>query len=245
MLAGDGAAHLDALLQHLARELLGAVQLVGVVGVEQDERMQVAVAGVEHVRAAQAVFALHGGDEGQHLAQALARNGAVHAVVVGRDAADRGKRRLAAGPETQALGFVARHRHARGAGALEHRLHARDLVVDFLGRAVGLAQQDGRRLQVVAGVHELLDRVRRRPVHHLEPGGNDAGGDHVRHRGAGFLHIVERGHDDARALRLGQQLERDLGHHHQHALGADRERQQVVARRVGRLAAARSARRRW
>ena len=34
-----------------------AVQLVGVVGVEQDQRMQVAVAGVEHVAAAQPVLA--------------------------------------------------------------------------------------------------------------------------------------------------------------------------------------------
>ncbi len=38
--------------------------------------------------------------------------------------------------------------------------HARDLVGDFLGRAVGLAQQDRRGVGSVAGVHELLDRER-------------------------------------------------------------------------------------
>ena len=50
VLAGDGAAHLDTFFQHLGGELLGAMQLVGIVGVEQDQRKQVAVAGVEHVR---------------------------------------------------------------------------------------------------------------------------------------------------------------------------------------------------
>ena len=38
----------------LGAERLGLLQLAGLVGVEQDQRMQVAVAGVEDVRAAQA-----------------------------------------------------------------------------------------------------------------------------------------------------------------------------------------------
>ena len=55
VLAGDGAAHRDAELEDLGAERLGAMQLVAVVGVEQDQRMQVAVAGVEDVDAAQRV----------------------------------------------------------------------------------------------------------------------------------------------------------------------------------------------
>src|SRR6266852_1314985 len=77
VLAGDRAADRDALLEHLARELLGARELVGTVGVEQDQRMQVAVARMEHVRAAQAVFALHFRNEVEDLAEALARDRAV------------------------------------------------------------------------------------------------------------------------------------------------------------------------
>jgi hypothetical protein len=46
----------DAGLQDVGAEQLAAVQLVGVVGVEQDQRVQVAVAGVEHVGAAQRYF---------------------------------------------------------------------------------------------------------------------------------------------------------------------------------------------
>ncbi len=56
VLAGDGAADLDAQLQDLAAELLGPLQLARVVGVVEDQRVQVAVAGVEHVGHRQAVL---------------------------------------------------------------------------------------------------------------------------------------------------------------------------------------------
>ena len=59
VLAGDGAAHGDAGFQDVGAKQLAAVQLVGIVGIEQDQRMQVAVAGVEHVGAAQAVLLFH------------------------------------------------------------------------------------------------------------------------------------------------------------------------------------------
>ena len=49
VLAGDRAAHVDAQLEDLGAEVLGALELAAVVRVEQDQRMQVAVARVEHV----------------------------------------------------------------------------------------------------------------------------------------------------------------------------------------------------
>ena len=55
VLAGQHAADPHAEPQDVGAELLGAAQLVGVVGVEQDQRMQVAVAGMEDVDHAQAV----------------------------------------------------------------------------------------------------------------------------------------------------------------------------------------------
>ena len=56
MLAGDGAAHGHAGFQDLGAKQLAAVQLVGVIGVKQNQRVQVAVAGVKHVGAAQPYF---------------------------------------------------------------------------------------------------------------------------------------------------------------------------------------------
>ena len=63
--------------------------------------------------------------------------------------------------------------------------HALDLVLDRIGAAVALAEQDRRRVEVVAGVDEALDRGGHRLVHHLEAGRDDAGGDDRRDRVAG------------------------------------------------------------
>src|SRR5512141_18860 len=57
VLAGDRAADLDAELQDRGAERLGALGLALGDRVEQDQGMQVAVARVEHVRAAKAVLA--------------------------------------------------------------------------------------------------------------------------------------------------------------------------------------------
>src|SRR6185295_9681669 len=154
-----------------------------------------------------------------------------------RDAADGWKRALAARPEAQPLGLIARHAHAGRTGAREYLALARDLVLDLFGRAVGFAQQDGGGVEVVARAHELLDRVRCRTIHHFEPRRDDPGGDHVGYRPSRLLHVVERGHHHLRALRLGEELHRDLGDYDQHAFGADGERKQVVAWRVRRLRA--------
>src|SRR5687768_5092900 len=45
MLAGQDAAHLHAELQNVGAEFFRALELIRVVGVEQNERMQIAIAG--------------------------------------------------------------------------------------------------------------------------------------------------------------------------------------------------------
>ena len=56
VLAGQHAAELDAAAQDVGAKSLGAVHLAGLVGVVEDQRMQIAVAGVKHVGDAQIVF---------------------------------------------------------------------------------------------------------------------------------------------------------------------------------------------
>ncbi|MCY1351180.1 hypothetical protein D9M69_374390 [compost metagenome] len=95
--------------------------------------------------------------------------------------------------------------------------------------AVQLADQDGRGVHRVAGVDEVLGGADRQVVHHLQPAGDDAGGDDVGHRAAGPGDVSEAGQRDLGHLRLGQQPDGDLDHHAEHALGAHEQRQQVEA----------------
>ena len=54
--SGDAAADLDAQFEDLAAQRFSTLQLPGLVGVEQNQWMHVAVAGMEYVGDSQAVF---------------------------------------------------------------------------------------------------------------------------------------------------------------------------------------------
>ena len=101
--------------------------------------MQIAIAGMKHVGATHVVFYFHGRDAKQDGRQMLARDRAVHAVVIRRNAPCSRERILAAGPEAQALRFVLRHGDGGRAGRLQHVRHARDFFLDFFRHAIGFA----------------------------------------------------------------------------------------------------------
>ncbi len=86
--------------------------------------MQVAVAGVEDVGHAQAMLVREVPMPLQHTRQFAARDGAVHAVVVRRDAAHGRERVLAAGPEALAFGLVFRETDIGGAGRAQQCVDA-------------------------------------------------------------------------------------------------------------------------
>jgi hypothetical protein len=96
VLAGDRAAELDAQFEDLGPEAVGALPFTGLVRIEQDQGMQVSIAGMKDVHAAQPMLLFHPLDGREHAGQSLAGNRAVHAVVVRRDAAGGRKRILAA-----------------------------------------------------------------------------------------------------------------------------------------------------
>ena len=59
MLAGQDTADGDAELEDVGAEGLDLLQIAGLVGVVEDERMQIAVAGMEHVGDAQPIPTSH------------------------------------------------------------------------------------------------------------------------------------------------------------------------------------------
>ena len=73
-------------------------------------------------------------------------------------------------------------RHSRG-----DRLDALEQVVDLGLRAVELDDQQRLDVERIAGMDELLDRMDRRPVHHLHAARNDAGADDAGDAFAGIL----------------------------------------------------------
>ena len=56
MLAGQHAAEFDADPQDIGAETFGPLHFAGLVGIVQDQRMQIAVAGMKHIGDAQIVL---------------------------------------------------------------------------------------------------------------------------------------------------------------------------------------------
>ena len=104
VLAGQNAADLDAEPQDVVAERLRAFQFAGLVGVIEDQRMQIAVAGVEDIGDAQAVLRRPSASCAAARRPIFLRGyRAVHAVIVGRQASDGREGGLAPGPEQQPL----------------------------------------------------------------------------------------------------------------------------------------------
>ena len=198
--------------------------------------MQIAVAGVEYIGDAKPVPRRQGADLGQHFGQAAARDRAVHAVIVG-DPPDRRKRRLAAGPEEEPLGFVAADPDGLRAVGAGERLDLLDQVVDLDLRPIELDDQQRLGIERVASVGKLLGGVDRRAVHHLHAARDDAGADD---RGDAIAGVCGRGKADQqcpRRWRLFEDAHGDLGDYPEQALGAGHHPHQIVALGIEMLAA--------
>src|SRR4051794_33139687 len=131
MFARQHAAKFDADPQDVGTKGFGALHFIGLIGIEKDERMQVAVAGIKNIGDAKIVFCGKIADSRQRLRQFAARNGAVHAEVVGRNPPNGGKSCLAPGPEQIAFGFGAGNLDGSRAAAFRDRLNAPDQFVYF------------------------------------------------------------------------------------------------------------------
>ena len=104
VLAGDGAAGVDAELEDFVGEIERAFFFAGVRAVVEDHRVEVAVAGVEDVGDAQAGLGGHLVHAREYGRKRGARDDAVLHDVVGRDAAHGGEGGFAALPDEGALG---------------------------------------------------------------------------------------------------------------------------------------------
>src|SRR2546429_6165968 len=82
VLAGNRAADLDAQLQNLASIRLGLFRVARTIGVEQDQWMQVAVAGMEDIHAAQPEFPAELGNSRQHRRDRASRDRSIDAVII-------------------------------------------------------------------------------------------------------------------------------------------------------------------
>ena len=232
MLTGNRAARLDAVGQDFSRGGLRAVGLAGHPLVVADERVQVSVTGVKDVPDPETRPRLELADAPQDFRQTRARHDPVLDVVVRRDAAHRGERRLPALPDARTLRLVARDLDGGGVAppanvfnGLEQRLHFRRGAVELDDQhRVG-----GRK----PGMDGGLDRLDRQRIHDLHRGRHDARRDDVRDRLARAVDAIECREQRLHALGTPEDTHDRLRDDPERAFGSDDEPEQVGTRRRG------------
>ena len=190
----------------------GAFQFARLVGVVENQRMQIAVAGVKHVGDAQAVFLRHLASCARAPAAAwragwcrpCSNSPARCGRPPGTPPCGRPRTAAAAPPSVETSHETARH-------SLGDALDALDQMVDLGRRAVELDDQQRLDVERITGVDEFLGRVDRRLVHHLHAARDDAGADDARDAVAGVFRRREADQHRARGLRLLQDAHGDFG----------------------------------
>ena len=211
--ARQRAADLHAQAQNVRAEFLGLAQFFGVVGVKQDQGMQVAVASVKHIGDPQAVLPGQLADSGEDLGQPAAGDGAVHAVVIRRDVPQGRKSRFAAGPDADPLLFGLADPHRLHLAALSDAPHLFDQLRHLACRPVQFHDHQGRTFHRVARLAVVLGGLDGELVHHLYPGGDDAAGDDPRHAVPGGLVAGKAQQHGPGRLRLGDDAHGHLRDH--------------------------------
>src|SRR5262249_47403991 len=110
-------------------------------------------------------------------------------------------------------------------------------MIDLCARTVDLDDQQRVDVEGVAGVDELLSCVNRRAIHHLHAGGNDASADDLAHALPGILGRGKADEYRARAIRLLEDANDDLGNDAEQTLRTGDDAEKIKAARLERLAA--------
>ena len=176
-----------------AAQRLGAIVRAGDAAVEQDQRVQVAVAGVEDVGDADAVLAADSASMPTSASPSRLRGTTPSWTMksgLRRPTAENAH--LRPFHIASALGGVLRDADVVGAGGADQRLELDELRVDVGGLAFELDEQHRRGVERIAGVDRGLGRLDRQVVHDLHRAGQQPGADDARHGVAGGLERVGR-----------------------------------------------------
>jgi hypothetical protein len=206
-----------------------AGDLAAIALVEEDDRMDVAVAGMKDVADPELVALGGRRDAAEDLRHARPRDDAVLGAVVRCEAADRPEGALPALPEQGALGVVPSDADLLGAVPATDARDALHLVVEARRRSVELDQEDGAGLGRKPGVERLLDGAEDQAIHHLERSGDDAGGDHAGDRLARGRDRRKDGEERAVGLGLPDETECRPGDDAEGSLGTDGDADEIVA----------------
>ncbi len=205
------------------------LDLIGISRIEQDHRMEIAVAGMKHVGVPQAVAV---GDRG-NLSQGVGQSRAGHRTVGHEETrcqpGDRAKRSSPARPQPVSFGRIFRPANLTAAVLQTQLANPLRLLLQSGQRAVHLDDQHGPGIQRIAAGLAALDSPNHGSIHHLQRRRSHARSHHGRHRASRVRHVVVDHQHRQQRLRRGQDANHHLGHDGQRSFAAHQDPAHVVA----------------
>src|SRR5437588_8116463 len=236
MLAGDGAAHADAPRKDRFAAGASFFQVAGFAGVEENDGVQVAIAGVKDVADGESVLAGGLADEIESGRDLGARHHAILHVIGGADAAHGAKGVFAALPEQIAL--LGGAGHAKFARAAEQAGFANLLDLRFhgLANAFEFDEQHGGGIHGIARVRGFFHHAEHDAIQHLDRDRGDGAGGDFGHGAARVFAGFVNSQDSFHQFGFAHQPDGHLGDQGHGAFGAGEQAREVVAGQVGQAA---------
>jgi hypothetical protein len=235
--AGEAAADFDAVANDFRRGFHGALKLLVVAEIVENDGMEIAVAGMEDVADVEAELGTDFVNATQGLRKFRTRDHAVEDVDAGSDAAERAEGILAAFPEEVAFFVVASDADFARFVSTADFVDGGGLGGHGFQHAFDFEKEDGPGIHREASMDVVLDDAECPAVEHFASGGSDAARGDVGDGFGGVVYRFEYGEQRFDRFGFASQLDGDFGDESERAFGADEEAGEVVGAGVALLAA--------
>ena len=237
VLAGDGAAKLDAFADNVFASFHNPLDHAGFAVIEVEAGVEVAVSGVEDVGDADVVLGGDGVDEVEHLWEFGAGDDAIVGDDGGGKAAHGSDALLSGRPELGALLGIGGFDKGEALVVLADRANGFHFLLDgSFVEAIAFDEEKG-----LGGFGELeteggVDGVHDSAIHHLQRGGDGAPGDDFGDGLGGLADGLEGDEGGSDLGRDGGEFDPGFGDDSEEALGATDDAEEVVAGTLAMLA---------
>lgn len=225
--AGDAAAGGEAFVEDFIAGVENAADLLGVAFVEEQNRMNVAIAGVKNIDNANIVSLANFDDFLEDVRQLSARDDAVLGAIARAEAADGAEGLLPTFPELEAFFFVASEAHFASAAAGANIDDLVALLIEAGFETIDFDEQDRLGIEWKAELKGGFDGDQNALIHHFESGGHYPSSDDLADRSRGVFDGFENAEHRAVALRIFRQLHPNFGDDGERAFAADDSADQI------------------
>ncbi len=227
VLSGNAPAEFNALRENFITSEHHAADLVLVAFVEEQNRMDIPVARMEHIDNTDTMSVSAFGDGGEDLREFRPRYHAVLGAITGAETTDRPERLLAAFPKQLAFFGCVGGANFAGIASVAEFDDLTCFAIDGDFQPIDFNQQHRTRVEWETEMEGVFQSGDDALIHHLQSGGNDAGSDDIADGERGIGDGFEDTEHRAIRNRVTREPDNDFRANAERAFAADEQASQI------------------